>query len=236
MGKDLIQQRRGRGSSLYRSRSFKFKGAAKYRPASQEAAVGVVKDIIHCPGHTSPLIKLKLANNQEWLVIGAEGLSVGEEVGLGVKKNIKIGDITELGSIPVGTQVYNIESNPGDGGKFVRASGTFAKIVTKSSEWIGVKLPSKKVKRFRPACRATVGRAAGSGRTEKPFYKAGNRFHKARATGKLYPRTSGVAMNAVDHPFGGSSSSTKGRPTIAPKNSTPGKKVGKIRPRRTGKR
>ncbi len=43
-------------------------------------------------------------------------------------------------------------------------------------------------------------------------------------------------MNSVDHPFGGSSSSVKGGPTQASRNSPPGRKVGKIAPKQTGKK
>jgi len=57
-----------------------------------------------------------------------------------------------------------------------------------------------------------------------------------RAKNKYYPIVSGVAMNAVCHPFGGSRSLRKGRPTIAPKNAPPGRMVGMIRPRRTGRK
>ncbi|MBW2988373.1 50S ribosomal protein L2 [Candidatus Woesearchaeota archaeon] len=235
MGKNLIQQRRGKGSHTYRSLSFRFKGAAKYPPLTV-GGIALVADIINCPGHSAPLVELKLENRQKCLVIGAEGVYVGQKVSLGVTEELKPGDIAELGSMPVGTLVYNIEARPGDGGKFVRASGTSARITSKLEDGVLVKLPSKKLKKFNPKCRATVGRVAGSGRVEKPFVKAGKMYHKIKAVGGVYPRTSGVAMNAVDHPFGGSSSSTKGRPTIAPKNAPPGRKVGKIRPKRTGKR
>ncbi len=235
MGKNLIQQRRGKGTKTYASHSFRFEGKAKY-PLFEEETVAVVKDIIDCPGHTAPLVKLKLQNKQDVLVIGAEGMFVGQQVKLGAKSDFNPGDIAALVDIPVGMMVYNLESKPGDGGKFVRASGGFARIISKSNEWVMVRLPSKTVRKFHPKCRATIGRAAGSGRTEKPFYKAGRKYHKIKATGGLYPRVSGVSMNAVDHPFGGSSSSTKGRATIAPRNAPPGRKVGKLRPRRTGKR
>ena len=57
-----------------------------------------------------------------------------------------------------------------------------------------------------------------------------------KARNKLYPRVSGVSMNSVDHPFGGSSSHTKGRPTQASRNAPPGRKVGKIAPKRTGRK
>jgi len=57
-----------------------------------------------------------------------------------------------------------------------------------------------------------------------------------RARNKLYPTVSGVSMNAVSHPFGGTSSHLKGRPTQAPRNAPPGRKVGKIAPKRTGRK
>ena len=57
-----------------------------------------------------------------------------------------------------------------------------------------------------------------------------------QARNKLYPRTSAVSMNAVDHPFGSGRGSHAGNPTIAPRFAPPGRKVGKLRPRRTGKR
>ena len=53
---------------------------------------------------------------------------------------------------------------------------------------------------------------------------------------KYYPRSKGVAMNAADHPFGGSRTLRKGRPTVAPHNAPPGRKVGMIRARRTGRK
>ena len=64
--------------------------------------------------------------------------------------------------------------------------------------------------------------------------KAGRKYHYMKARNKLYPRVCGISMNAVDHPHGTSRSSKKGHPTIAPRNAPPGRKVGKIRPRRTG--
>ena len=95
---------------------------------------------------------------------------------------------------------------------------------------------SGKEKLFSPTCRAGIGVLAGAGRLEKPFLKAGTRSKRMEARNKLYPSVSGVAMNAVDHPFGGSSSNSKGRPTQAPRNAPPGRKVGAIAPRRTGRK
>ncbi len=195
----------------------------------------VIKGIIDCPGHSAPLMAVEF-ENEMFLTAAPEGVREGDKISIGKPETFKAGDIAYLKDIPIGASIFNIESKPGDGGKFVRASGGFAKIMAKNGDSVTVRLPSKKLKEFNAKCRATVGRIAGSGRTEKPFLKAGAVYHKMKSKGKLYPRTSGVSMNAVDHPFGGSSSSVKGRPTIAPRNAPPGRKVGKLRPRRTGKR
>jgi large subunit ribosomal protein L2 len=165
-----------------------------------------------------------------------EGVRVGDIVEMGEKIEPKKGSIMPLKSIPEGTAIYNIESFPGDGGKFVRSTGGFAKIVTKMQKKIVVQLPSSKTKDFQPECRATIGVIAGSGRKEKPFLKAGTKHYAMKARNKLYPSVSGTSQNAVDHPFGGSSSATKGRPTQASRNAPPGRKVGKIAPTRTGRR
>ena len=97
-------------------------------------------------------------------------------------------------------------------------------------------MPSKKEKEFNANCRATIGVVAGGGRLEKPFLKAGKKWHAKRARGKLYPVTSAVAMNAVEHPFGSGRGRHMGKPNVAPRHAPPGRKVGLVRPRRTGRK
>ncbi len=236
MGKNLIQQARGKGSPTYRAPSFRWKADAKLKKLTEGEMSGVVTGIIKCQGHSAPLYEVRWDDGEKTISICPEGIRVGEKVRIGQNTPTSPGSLSRLGDLPEGTLIFNIEARPGDGGRFVRASGTFAKIVAKSDNKVTVLLPSKKKKIFDSSCRATIGVVAGGGRTEKPFFKAGRRYHKMRAKNKLYPRISGTSQNAVDHPFGGSESSHKGRPTVAPRNAPPGRKVGKIRPRRTGKR
>jgi large subunit ribosomal protein L2 len=235
MGKRLIQQARGKGGPTYRSPSFRYKGKPSYLPV-KENLNGEVIDIIKCPGHSAPLTVLKYDNNLMNLMIAPEGIRVGDFIEYGDKAKIKNGNVLMLKDIPEGTFIYNIEKQPGDGGKFVRSSGTFARVTSKVGENIMVQLPSKKKKPFNAKCRATVGVIAGSGRKEKPFVKAGIKFYNRKAKNKLWPSVSGTSQNAVDHPFGGTSSAHKGKPTIAPRNAPPGRKVGAIRPRRMGRK
>lgn len=231
MGKSLTQQKRGKGSPTYKVSGFRYAGKAKHIIKEK----GRIMDIINSTGHSAPLLKVKYDDNKESLMIAAEGLKVGEAIEKSEEAELKTGNSLPLIGIPEGVPIFNIESTPGDGGKMVRTSGALARIVSKSRTKIVLKLPSGKQKDFNPKCMATIGIVAGAGRTEKPFLKAGNKKKAMYARGKYWPIVSGASMNAVDHPLGGSRSSRKGRPTIAPKNAPPGRKVGMIRPRQTGR-
>jgi large subunit ribosomal protein L2 len=233
MGKRIIQQARGKGGPRYKAHSFQHKGPAK---VVNKETVGTIVDIIKCAGHSAPLAVVFYENlNSYGLIIAPEGVSVNQKVTIGTNAEVKIGNTLRLSDIPEGIPVFNIEAVPGDGGKFVRSSGSGAKIITKSDKSVIIQLPSKKTKEFNPSCRATVGSVAGSGRTEKPFFKAGSKYYSMRAKSKVWPKTSGGAMNAVDHPFGNKRSSRKSKAKPSPRNAPPGRKVGMIRARHTGR-
>ena len=98
-----------------------------------------------------------------------------------------------------------------------------------------VLMPSKKEKKFNSKCRAIIGTIAGAGRLDKPIMKAGKSFYIKKTRNKLWPRTSAVKMNAIDHPFG-SGRGKRIKSKIAKRNAPPGARVGLIRPRRTGRK
>jgi large subunit ribosomal protein L2 len=235
MGKNLISQKRGKGGSNYRSPSFRYVAKAGFAQVTKQPVAGRIVDIIHCPAHSTPLAFIKYDDGTSTYLLAGEGFKVNDYVYAGTAE-ISTGNVVELKDVPEGTSVYNIEIQPGDGGRIARAGGTFAKIMAKFPDKVVLLLPSKKEKSFHPTCRVCIGAAAGSGRTEKPFVKAGNKYHKFKAMNRLYPRVCGQSMNAVSHPHGTSRSSKKGQPTIARRNAPPGAKVGLIRPRRTGRR
>ena len=94
--------------------------------------------------------------------------------------------------------------------------------------------PSKKFKKFHPNCLATIGKPAGWGQRAKRLVKAGQKYYAKKARNKLWPRTSAVAMNPVDHPFGGKTK--PGQSKSKSRHRPPGAKVGSVASRRTGKR
>ena len=231
MGKPLLQQRRGKGSQRFRAPSFKYKGKIKMLKKS----FYTVKDLVRCPGHTAPLIEAEYDDKSTSLLIAPEGISIGDKFTINTGE-IKPGNIVSLKQIPEGTSIFCIEAIPGDGGKFVRGSGGAAKVVSRNDKEVMVVLPSKKQKSFHPECLAMIGVAAGGGRLEKPILKAGKKHHMFKARNKFYPIVSGSAMSGVAHPFGNKRSSRKSKAKPAPKNAPPGRKVGSIRPKQTGRK
>lgn len=235
MGKRIITQRRGRGTARYRAPSHNFHEEINY-PKTNEKLNGKVIEIIKDPARTAPTAVIQFENKDRIALPAPLDIREGDNVNYNSNEKINPLTILPLSQIPEGTEVFNIENNPGDGGRFCRAAGTSAKILSKFEGYVLVSLPSKKQKKFNPSCRATVGIISGSGRLEKPMLKAGKHHHAMKARNKLFPIVSGVAMNAVDHPFGSGRGRHVGKPKNAPKNAPPGRNVGLIRARRVGKR
>lgn len=231
MGKRIISQARGKGSGTYRVRRRAFRYKLKY--PSVINGEGTIIKLLNSSAHTAPLAKVK--HNKGFFFIPAfKGMVEGQKINFEAG-NLKHGDILKVKDIPVKTRVYCIESNPGDGGVFIKSAGSSAVVSRVVGEEVYVMMPSKKEKKLNPNCRAIVGIVAGSGRLDKPVVKAGRRYHLKKARGKLYPRTSAVKMNAIDHPFG-SGRGKNPKSKIAKRNAPAGRRVGHLRPRRTGRK
>ncbi len=230
MGKRIIQQARGRGSLTYRVRKQAYNKTISY-PSTEMQGEAKIISILHSAAHSAPLAKIQI-NAETFYNPAFNSAFVGQVVSLGGEA--KPGNILFVKDIPQGARIYNIERNPGDGGKMIRTAGSSA-VVTKKldNSRVVVTMPNKKVVTLHENCRATIGVIAGDGRKLKPFVTAGRKHYKMKARNKFWPRTSAVKVNAVDHPFG-SGRGKRPKPKIAQRNAPPGRKVGHIRPRRTG--
>ncbi|ADJ14400.1 50S ribosomal protein L2 [Halalkalicoccus jeotgali] len=236
MGRRIRGQRRGRGGSVFRAPSHRYKADLSHRRAEDgDVLTGTVVGIEHDPARSAPVADVEFEDGDRRLILVPEGVGTGEEIQIGISAEIKPGNTLPLAEIPEGVPVCNVESKAGDGGRFARASGVNATLITHDRDAAVVQLPSGEVKRLSPECRATIGVVAGGGRTEKPMVKAGNKYHKMKARGSKWPRVSGVAMNAVDHPFGGGGRQHPGRPKSVSSDAPPGRKVGDISSKRTGR-
>lgn len=237
MGKRIISQRRGKGSSKFRAPSHKFKAELMHPKAGIDETVRVlVVDVEHDTARAAPIIKASFDDGTSQYLIATEGMAVGQELMCGPDAEVKSGNILPLYKIPEGVQVCNIEGKPMDGGKFVRSSGTYATVVAHEDGRTSVQLASGALKWFNPECRALIGIVAGGGRVDKPFLKAGKKHYKMKVRATRYPRVRAVAMNPRDHPFGGGNRQHPSRGTTVSRNAPPGAKVGHIAARRTGKK
>lgn len=241
MGKRIRVQRRGLGAPTFRASTHKRVAPAKYprlakpKECFDMAINGVVEELVHDPGRGAPLARVKFENGEKCYMVVPEGISTGQQIQLGGKAIVDIGNILPLGKIPEGTMVCNIELRPGDGGKITKSSGTYATVVTHTPQGTIVKLPSGKSKYIDDYCRATIGVVSGAGRLEKPFLKAGAKFHLMKAKGHKYPRTRGRAMVPAVHPYGSSKRSARVGTTTS-HGAPPGQKVGLIAARGTGRK
>jgi large subunit ribosomal protein L2 len=235
MGKNLIQQRRGRKRGRYTVPSHKFRGNIQYE--NDKEIKGIVENIIHDPGRNAPLAEVRFENGKKTLMLASEGTRIGQIIKMTDNKTeCDSGNVITLGSIPEGFPVYNIEIVPGDGGKLVRSGGSSASVVSHDSRRTVIRLPSGQFKTLDSSCRATIGVSAGGGRKDKPFLKAGKKYHALRKKGKQYPTVRGVAMCAVNHPHGGGGHQHVGKPSSVSRGAPPGRKVGNIAAKRTGER
>ncbi len=237
MGKRILQRRRGKAGIQFRAPS-KGKIAPVRYPRIGTGAEGGAKitAILDERGRSAPLAQVQYDGNHFTYLPAVAGMSVGGVVSMGPGAAAVQGNVLSLSQLPEGTRVCNVELRPGDGGKLVRASGTSAVLFSKAAGKAMLKLPSGKNILVDGNCRATVGEIAGGGRPEKPFLTAGARHHAMRASGRVYPRMRGVAMAVVYHPFGGGRHQHPGKSTSTSRNAPPGRKVGLIAPRKTGRK
>lgn len=244
MGKRIRVQRIGRGSPNFRTPPVRF-AEVKFPdwPETRGGSIkGTVIDIVHEPGRYAPLALVKFVREngkiEKIWMIATEGMRTGQTIEIGDTAPIDIGNVLPLAKIPEGIPISNVEIHPYDGGKIARAAGTFAMIRSQipAKGLTEIELPGKKRIQLNSNCRAQIGIVAGAGKDEKPLVKAGAAYYKWKVKAHIWPRTRGVAMNAADHPFGGGRDKKPGKPKSVSRNAPPGRKVGSIAARRTGRR
>jgi large subunit ribosomal protein L2 len=150
------------------------------------------------PNRTSFICLLEYQDGEIRYRICPQGLKVGEEIICSEKAEVKVGNRMKLKNIPVGTQVYNIEVEPGKGGKLVRGAGTSARIIAQEGDFCHLVFPSSEVRKISGDCFASIGQVSFP---EHKFIKLG-KAGRARLLRKR-PTVRGTAMVPADHPHGG---------------------------------
>ncbi len=236
MGKHILVQRMGRGTQTFRSPSHLKIAPVRYPQLTDKTVKGIVVEMLHETGRSAPIALVKLEDGGIFYNVAVEGIRTGQIIEIGSNASPNIGNVLPLRNIPEGMYICNIEIRPGDGGKLVRGGGSYGILIGKTTTHAIIALPSGKQKLIPLDSRATIGVVAGGGRLEKPLLKAGNAYYKWRAKARKWPRVRGVAMNAVDHPHGGGSHQSESKPTTVSRRAPPGRKVGHIAARRSGRK
>jgi large subunit ribosomal protein L2 len=110
----------------------------------------------------------------------------------------KAGAYNLLGNLSFGQKIYNIE----EGGiqKYIKAAGCYGTIIKQLKDSTVIKMPSGLYKIFNKNNYTNIGRISKRFHYKESLGKAGAARHAGRKSS-----VRGVAMNAVDHPHGGSS-------------------------------
>ena len=157
-----------------------------------------VAAIEYDPNRTSRLALLHYQDGEKRYILAPIGVAVGDVLMSGEAVDIRPGNSLPVKSIPLGTVIHNVESQPGSGAKMIRSAGSFGQLMAKEGEAAQIRMPSGEVRQVQLDCRATVGQLSNIESSSVRLGKAG----KSRWKG-IRPTVRGLAMNPVDHPHGG---------------------------------
>ena len=164
-----------------------------------------VERVEYDPNRTAFIALIKYADGTQAYILAPQRLSAGDTVVAGEQVDIKPGNAMQIGNIPVGTIVHNVEQKIGKGGSIARSAGTYAQIVGRDQGYVIVRLNSGEQRLVHGQCFATVGAVSNPDHMNTSIGKAGrNRWLGVK------PHNRGVAMNPIDHPHGGGEGRTSG--------------------------
>jgi len=233
--KTLPAQRRGAAKPKYLANKKIGISEAKYSNDISDFVGYKIKAFKVSPLKTAILAKVEFFGNRkkEDYILAPYNSYIGEEIKFEENSN---GSIKKLRDIPEGKSVYNIENIPKDGGQFCRSGGTSGLVRQKKDGKVLIVMPSKKIKEFNEKCLATIGFSAGGDRKIKPLLRAGKKHHAIKRKCIEWPFVSRNSKNVKDHKFGGSGKKRPGAQVCVSRHAPPGRKVGHIAPRRTGRK
>ena len=188
-GKITVRHRGGGAKRAYRIIDFK---------RDKVGVPGKVATVEYDPNRSARIALIHYADGDKRYILSPKGLKVGDPVEAGPDAEIRVGNALPLSNIPTGTQVHNIEMQPGRGGQICRSAGTSTQVLAREEQYTLLRLPSGEVRRILSRCMATVGQLGNLDHKNIKYGKAGKRRHLG-----WRPSVRGSAMTPRDHPHGG---------------------------------
>jgi large subunit ribosomal protein L2 len=181
----------------------------------------VVERLEYDPNRTGFIALIKYQDGTLSYILAPQRLAVGDSVISAKQTDVKPGNAMEIGSVPVGTIVHNVETKPGAGGSLARAAGTYAMVAGRDGGFVIIRLKSGETRLVPANAMASVGAVSNQDHINEVIGKAGRaRWKGARSVSR------GIARNPVDHPNGGRTNGGKhwstpwGKPTKGYKTRT----------------
>lgn len=188
-GRITVRHRGGGNKRFYRRIDFK---------RNKHGVQAKVAAIEYDPNRSAFIALLHYRDGEKRYILAPLGLKVGDVVESGPNAPVRVGNALPLANIPLGTQIHNIELNPGRGGQLVRAAGAAAQLLAKQDEYAQIRMPSGEVRMVRLECMATIGQVGNVDHANVRIGKAGRKRHMG-----WRPVVRGSAMTPRDHPHGG---------------------------------
>jgi large subunit ribosomal protein L2 len=195
-GRMVVRRRGGGSKKSYRQIDFK---------RDKRGIEAKVETIEYDPNRNSRIALVLYADGARRYILAPDTLKPGDRVIAGENVKVAVGNAMPLGRMPVGSNVHNIELNPGRGGQIARSAGTFAQLVGKEGTHCILRLPSGEMRVVHEKCYATLGQLSNQDHVNISLGKAG----RSRWLGRR-PKVRGTAMNPIDHPHGGGEGRSKG--------------------------
>lgn len=188
-GRITVRHRGGGHKRRYRIIDFK---------RDKTSIPAVVSTIEYDPNRSARIALLVYTDGEKRYILAPVGLNVGDKVMSGPNAEFRVGNALPIFRIPLGTQLHNIELQPGKGGQLVRSAGTSAQLLAKEGDYAQIRLPSGEVRLISQKCMATIGQVGNTDHSNLNLGKAGRK----RWMG-IRPGVRGSAMDPNSHPHGG---------------------------------
>jgi len=160
--------------------------------------VATIEEIEYDPNRSARIARIKDQNGLYHYILADTSMMVGKVITSGADAPVESSNRMPLANIPIGSQIYAIEINPGKGAQMVRSAGTKAQLMAKEGDYAQVRLPSGEVRKIRVECTAAIGIVGNVQHQNVKIGSAGRNRRKGKR-----PGVRGVVMNAADHPHGG---------------------------------
>lgn len=157
-----------------------------------------VRAIEYDPNRSARIALVQYEDGEKRYILAANGMKVGDRIVAGSEADLVRGNAMRLSQIPVGTQIHNIELQPGRGAQLARSAGASAQLMAKDGDRAQIRLPSGEVRIVSTTCTATIGQVGNLDHGLVKLGKAGRKRHMG-----IRPTVRGSVMNPRDHPHGG---------------------------------